>query len=146
MENISEFITDNPQILIGTVAAVSVVILVLLIISGIKRGNKKKKLLQDNPNMVQVEFDAPVYKDHGPMGRPTDTGYVVYSVNGSAPDFFSRTVLVPAGQVSLDCEYFTRSRIGKSQGRDIHVFTAAPGKKYIISFDLLAHKMKHKEK
>ena len=148
-DKINVFITENPNVLIGVFAAVTVLFLVILIVGSAKRKAQKKKLLSENKNLVELEFDATVTPPNPVVGGLTYTGYVLYSVNGQKPQIFGHTALVPAGEVVLDCEYFIQT-IGKqfanSFGRATQSLTAMQGKKYMVSYDLMERHLELKEK
>ena len=145
MEN---FITENPALLIVVFAAVCVIIVTLLIVGKVKSNAKKKNLLADNPNFVEILFDENVYFPipHAPFDY---AGYKLYSVNGQPAKPIGRSLVIPAGETTLDVEYFFQQK-GKnfvtSMGRSSYTLTTAPGSRYVITFNYMDKCLEHRVK
>jgi len=143
-----KFITENPTLLIAVFAAVCVIILTFLIIGNAKSKAKKKNLLADNPNFVEILFDESVY---APIpNAPFDySGYKLYSVNGQPAKPIGRSLVIPAGETTFDVEYFFQQH-GKnfvtSMGRSSYTLTTTPGARYVITFNYLDKCLEHKVK
>ena len=137
---IGNFINENPTILIGIIAGVVVLFLAIFIVASTKSKALKKKLLAENPNLVEIEFDE-VVSPPNPIGaNMSNSGYTLYAVNGQKPQFFGRSILAPAGEVLLDCEYFVLpvgNRFANSFGRRPQRVTVATGKKYTATYNLI---------
>ncbi|MFV0353017.1 MAG: hypothetical protein ACK5JF_12045 [Oscillospiraceae bacterium] len=147
MEN---WIQENPNMFFGLFIGVCAVFIIIFIVVGILNKAKKKKLLQGNENLAELVFDYVVSRPSpvgGVMGR--STGYIVYAVNGEQPRIFGRSVLVPAGEVTLDCEYCYQTAgksFATSFGRSTYRLTVLSGKKYAMSFNYIEKTLEHKEK
>lgn len=134
------FMQDNLPLFIGVFATVCIVIVVLMIVSGRKQKAKKKTLLSSNSDLVEVEFDYPAVPRERVIMNPGTTEYVLHSVNGKAADLISRSVLVPAGKLDLDIEFYQLSmgkKIAKSLARSETTFMIEKGKKYQITYNYL---------
>jgi len=144
---IGDFINENVPLFIGLFVGVSVIIVTLLIVFSIKSNVKKKNMLKENPNLVEIVFDTAVFTPK-PINGGYE-GYLLYSVNGKLVEPIGRSIVVSAGEITLDVENFMRT-VGKtfanSYGRSSYTFTATPGKKYTMSFNYIDHCLMHKEK
>jgi len=141
-DQISNFINENPIIFGGIIATVCIIILVLLIIANLKKRAKKKNMLRENENLVEIIFDSPLLKPH-PMGafaESANDGFTLYGVNGLPAETFGNSILVDAGEVSLDCNYSILplgQHLSISYGRQNYTFHVSPSRKYIASFNLM---------
>ena len=141
------FVNENLPLFIGIFAAVSVIGVVLLMVGSAKSKAKKKNLLESDPNLVELIFDEQPYSPKPvPVNYP---GYLIYSVNGKPAEPIGRSLVLPAGEITLDVEYFMQQH-GKSFptsfGRSDYTFVTTPGKKYHMSFDCMDYCMMHKVK
>lgn len=162
--DIGNLINDNIEIFIGVFAVVCVVIIAFLIWGAVRRKAQKKKFLEENANLVEIVFDTMVqpparYASRGEkFSNPGATSFILHSVNGREPQvtfeeggvqIFGRSVYVPAGEATLDCEYYVLTN-GKNfatlQGRDTCTIPTALGNRYLVSFDLLDKKLRYKVK
>jgi len=82
-EQISNFIIENPTVFGIIFVAVCIIILVPLIIFGIKNHAKKKNMLKENENLVEIIFDSPLLTPHplGAFAESSNNGFTLYSVN-----------------------------------------------------------------
>ena len=149
MGNIEQWVAENSILIACAFGALFVLVMIFMGISSAKKKGRKNKLLQENPNLVEIEFDNVVMKPRpisGPLGNVE--GYTLFAVNGQEAQVFNRSVIVPAGEVTLDCEYCYQT-MGKnfatSCGRSYYRFTAVLGIKYLVFFNFMEMKMDHKE-
>jgi len=150
MGSFEQWIADNSLVVVGIFGALFVGVMILMMVMGAKKKAKKKRLMQENPDLAEMVFDNAVALPHpvsGAMGR--SEGYTLYSVNGQEPRIFGSSVLVPSGEVTLDYEFCFQT-VGKafatSFGRDTYKFNVEPGKRYYITYNYLEKVMEHKEK
>ena len=145
-----QWLMENSFLVLGLFIGVAVLAIVISIVFSAKKRGEKKKRLQENENMSELVFDAMVTLPKpiaGPLGR--SEGYTLYAVNGEEPKIYNRSVLVSEGEVSLDFEYCFQTvgnRFATSFGRSIYTFSVSPGTKYIMQFNYLEKKLEHKEK
>ncbi|MDL2324921.1 hypothetical protein LJC61_07220 [Ruminococcaceae bacterium OttesenSCG-928-A16] len=148
MDNIiigmNDWIQENPQKFFALIIGIAVVILVLLIIGGIVSRNKKKKALASGTK-AELIFDADVYYAGLTLMDSGIFGYKIYAVNGntSNPGINGRSLLVNAGQTTLDMQYIISG--GKGLGhstayqRQTVTFPLKGGKQYKITYDVMDH-------
>ena len=145
-----QWLMENSFLVLCLFIGVAVLAIVISIVFSAKKRGEKKKRLQENENMSELVFDAMVTLPKpitGPLGR--SEGYTLYAVNGEEPKIYNRSVLVSEGEVSLDFEYCFQTvgnRFATSFGRSIYTFSVSPGTKYIMQFNYLEKKLEHKEK
>jgi len=150
-DQISNFINENPIIFGGIIAVVTLIILVPLIIVSLKKRAKKKNMLKENENLVEIIFDSPLLKPH-PMGafaESSNNGFTLYGVNGQPAETFGNSILVDAGEIVLDCNYSilpVGRRFSDSYGRQSYTFHVSPGRKYTASFNLIEKCLELNEK
>ena len=144
---IGNMINENPALFIGIMAGVTILFLVIMIVAGAKRKARKKKMMADNPNLIEIEFDE-IVGPPNPIGMDmSNSGYTLYTVNGQQPQIFGRSVLVPAGEVVLDCEYFilpVGNHFANSFGRRSHSLTVSPGRKYTVTYNVIENSIELK--
>jgi len=148
---IGNFVNENPAVLVGVFVAVSIIILVPLIIANIKKRAKKKNLLKENGNLVEIVFDSPLLQPNplGAIAEASNNGFTLYSVNGMPAETFGNSILVDAGAITLDCNYSILPigrRFSDSYGRQSYTFHVNPARKYIASFNLIEKCLELKEK
>ncbi|MFV0395188.1 MAG: hypothetical protein ACK5LC_12475 [Coprobacillaceae bacterium] len=141
----SNFIEENPTLFIILFVGICIIFLLGFIVYSLKRRKDKKALLNDNPNLVEIVFDARVAP--GSKMRPMSRhyGHILYTINGDEPNIFRDKVYVSTGEVVLDVQY---SVSNKSMGsthtnlfpREFFTFTVEKGKKYKITYNLLDKK------
>lgn len=146
---LNDYIAEHPTVFFGVIIAICVVIIALMIIVGAAKRKKKKALLGSDPNLVEIVFDESVTLP-APVAIPGNNtaGYVLYSVNDEPAKLLGRSLILPAGETTLDVEYFMLphgARFAKSMGRSRYTLTTVPGKKYNISFDYMDMCLSHKE-
>ena len=139
-EQISALIAENPIIFIGIFGAVTLCVLMLLIISSARRKSAKKRLLSEDRNLAELEFDYVVSPPPPISGMIGHTGYILYGVNGKPPEIFGRSVLVPGGEAEVECEYFVLTvgnHFATSMGRGKQNVSVTAGKRYSASYNLI---------
>ena len=139
-ERISAWIAGDPLIFIGGFVAVTVFALFLMISTSVRKKSAKKKLLSENGNLAELEFDYVVTPLSPIGGMVGHTGYILYTVNGKPPQIFGRSVLVPGGEAEVECEYFVLTvgnRFATSMGRGTQRISVTAGKRYSVSYNLI---------
>ena len=130
---------------IGLFAVVCVIAIVFVVTSKMKQTNEKKALLQSDGNLVEIMFDyhATPASKLKVMGNPGETSYVLHSVNGREPEVISESIIVPAGNLRLDVEFFqgvVNKRLADSLTRKDETFLIEAGKAYQITYDYMENK------
>ena len=141
-EQISAFMAENPIIFIGVFGAVTVCVLILLIVSSVRKKSAKKRLLAENRNLAELEFDYVVAPPPPIGGMIGHTGYILYTVNSKPPQIFGRSVLVEGGEAEVECEYFVLTvgnRFATSMGRGPQRISVTAGTRYSVSYNLIEH-------
>ncbi|MDF9825813.1 hypothetical protein M2475_002199 [Breznakia sp. PF5-3] len=135
-----DFIANNLPLFLGVFGTVCVGLVVLMIVSGKKQKQKKKEMLESDPNLVEVVFDYPVLPKEKVLMNPGQSEFVIHSINRNPGKVIRNSILVPAGEVELDLEYYQKmatSKLAKSLARSTNVFKVEMGKKYLISYNLI---------
>ena len=150
-DQIGNFINENPAILVGIFAAVSIILLVVLITANIRNRAKKKNMLKENGDLVEIIFDSPLLQPHplGTFAEVSNNGFTLYGVNGLPAETFGNSILVNAGEVTLDCNYSILPigrHFANSYGRQSYTFHVSPARKYIASFNLIEKCLELREK
>lgn len=134
------FIQDNLPLFIGAFVVICVVIVGLQIVAGRKQKQKKKTMLASDTDLVEVVFDYPALMKERVVMNPGQSAYVIYAVNGKPAELIRNAVVVPAGNLQIDIEFYQKSvgsKIAKSLARSETTFTIEKGKKYQITYDYM---------
>jgi hypothetical protein len=136
---------DLNFIFIGVFVAVCAVAVFFVFKSKAEQDNRKKALLSSDRNLVEVTFDyhATPASKLSIFGNPGETSYVLHSENGKEPEVIGESIIVPAGSLALDIEFFqkvTGRNFADSLTRKSAIFTLVAGKEYQIAYDYMESK------
>jgi hypothetical protein len=141
---------QNLPLFLISFGIVSVTILILLIIYGIKQKKKKKELLMD-PNNVEIKFDCSIIKSQKVNINPPQTCYILHDISDEECQIFGNSLITNKEHLKLDIEHFQlryNTNFAASMGREKVTIDIEKGKKYYVSYNYMGkcHEIKQREK